>query len=177
MKKQAPITNVKQEQKPTETVAKTIKIPINEHPKVERIQPAIMKAEKEIKVEVTKQRKDTPKTVVPEIVINKPSTDTALIIKSGTTDLRRGAKQLATDSKTKMGNPHDGNIRAYANRFKTTVKLVQEKPEGTTLVTMNYNKPVEWPEYQPPEKPGHTIALNGKEKDAFLEERNCPKSL
>jgi hypothetical protein len=76
-----------------------------------------------------------------------------------------------------MGNPHDGNIRAYANRLKTTVKLVQEKPEGTTLITMNYNKPVKWPEYQPPENPGHTVTLSGKEKDKFLEERNCPKSL
>ncbi|GHT83206.1 hypothetical protein FACS1894137_03750 [Spirochaetia bacterium] len=167
-------------QEPKQTKDKTIELPVIEPARAESVKPAIMKAEKAIKPETTKIQEiplKPSKTVAPEITVKPPTSDANLIIKSGTTDLRRGAKQLATDSKTRMGNPHDGNIRAYANRFKTTVKLVQEKPDGTTLVTMSYNKPVEWPEYQPPDKEGHTVTLNGKEKDTFLEERNCPKAL
>ncbi|GHV92494.1 hypothetical protein AGMMS50268_29970 [Spirochaetia bacterium] len=167
-------------QEPKQTKNKAIELPIAESARAGSVKPAIMKDEKAIKPDTPKIQEipsKPPKTITPEIIVKQPTGDAVLIIKSGTTDLRRGAKQLATDSKTRMGNPHDGNIRAYANRFKTTVKLVQEKQEGTTLVTMSYNKPVEWPEYQPPDKEGHTVTLNGKEKDKFLEERNCPKAL
>jgi hypothetical protein len=102
---------------------------------------------------------------------NETSKKPALILKSGATDLRRGAKKLGTDGRTKMGNPGDGNVRAYANKPKTTLKFVQNKPEMMSMVTMHYSNPIAWPEYQPPGQPGHTVILKGKEKDKFLTER------
>jgi hypothetical protein len=107
----------------------------------------------------------------------KENKSPSLIIKSGATDLRRGVKRLFTDIITKINDPKKGNTIAYANKPKTTVKLVQEKPKATVMVTMHYKEPVEWPEYKYPDEKNHTVTLTGNEKDKFLKDRHCPKEL
>jgi hypothetical protein len=119
---------------------------------------------------------------IPVTEIEKPTTNTnciepALIIKSGATDLRRGATKLFNDNITKIGNPKNGDVWAYANKPKTTVKLVMKKPDNTCMVTVHYKQPVDWPEYQPSDKPGHTVTLQGNEKEKFLKDIGCPKDL
>jgi hypothetical protein len=110
--------------------------------------------------------------------LNKLAKNPALSIKSGATDLRRGVKQLGEITKNRMGqDPLDGNMHAFANKPKTTIKIVQEKKDGTTLIVKYLKKPAEWPKYQPSDKPGHIVVLTGKEKDDQLKKLGFPQKL
>jgi hypothetical protein len=101
-----------------------------------------------------------------------------LFMKSGATDLRRGVKQLGEITKNQMGqDPLDGNMHAFANKPKTTIKIVQKKEDGLALYTKYVIKPADWPGHQPPDKPGHIVTLAGKEKDNLLKKLGCPKEL
>jgi hypothetical protein len=118
---------------------------------------------------ITKNENAVPKKAVK---------DQLLIMKSGATDLRRGAKELREITKERMAqDPSAGNMHAFANKPKTTIKILKNDDDGTIMVTKYLNKPVEWPPYQPNDKPGHTITLSGKEKDEQLEKLGCPKKL
>jgi hypothetical protein len=111
---------------------------------------------------------------------NKPETESdkpALIIKSGDTDLRRGPKALSKQIETTGNNPRDGNMYGFSN-MKDTIKIIQHKKDGDEMLVKKMLVPINnWPEYQPPDKPGYIVTLTGKEKDRFLDEIGCPKTL
>jgi len=101
--------------------------------------------------------------------VNQSKKEPVLFLKSGATDLRRGANRLLSDKVTKISsNPLDGNIYTYANKQRTTVKAVQKRPDGIRMTTIHYEKSIEWPKYQPPGTKGHIVTLTGKKKEATL---------
>jgi hypothetical protein len=73
-------------------------------------------------------------------------------------------------------NPKSGNIFAFSNN-KNNIKLMQQKEDGISLLVKKTIKPIKWFEYQPADKPEHTVRLSGKEREQFLQELGCPASL
>jgi hypothetical protein len=129
----------------------------------------------------------SPKNIIPAsidiIPENKPGIpkvlpeNPVLNMKPGATDLRQGPEKLKTVIKIRMErDPLDGNIYAFANKSRTTVKAVREKEFGTIMITSHLKEPVEWPEYQV-NKPENIVTLSGKEKDDQLGKLGCPKNL
>ncbi|MDR1584200.1 MAG: hypothetical protein LBS55_13270 [Prevotellaceae bacterium] len=110
---------------------------------------------------------------VPETVVEKPS----LILKSGDTDLRRGAKALKKLIETTGYNPNDGNMYGFYN-MQETAKFIQHKKDGDAMLTKKRDVPVNiWPKYQPQGAPGYMVTLTGKDKDDFLGRIGCPREL
>jgi hypothetical protein len=89
----------------------------------------------------------SPPPAVPQKTIDTSKTlgkNPTLIMKSGATDLRRGAKQLRVIAKDRMGQDLlDGNMHAFANKPRTTVKVVQAKKDGATLLTKYFKEHVD----------------------------------
>jgi hypothetical protein len=104
----------------------------------------------------------------------------ALVCKSGATDLRRGINKLDTNAKINvMLEKHlaDGDMIAFANKPKTTVKITRRKDDGTALLTKKFDKPIDWPKYQAFGTPGYVVTLTGKDKGKFLDDLNIPETL
>lgn len=91
-----------------------------------------------------------------------------LVIKSGDTDLRRGPKALGKIVEEMGMEPANGDIYAFSNT-RNNIKIMQQKPDGILLVTKKTVSTIEWPEYQPPGKSGHTVKLQGEECERFLD--------
>jgi hypothetical protein len=100
-----------------------------------------------------------------------------LILKSGDTDLRRGPKALNELIKITGNNPFSGDLFGFSNE-KDTIKIIQQKTDGSEMLIKKMIEPIRnWPAYQPKGEPGYMVVLKGKEKDSFLDEIGCPKTL
>jgi hypothetical protein len=165
--------------KKTDTSSKSVKIENNNHIVQQEKDNAINKKPDETLS--IKKVMPVSTSIIPEKqpdIPNALAENTVLIMKSGATDLRRGPKQLENVIQNRMGyDPSNGNMYGFANKPKKTLKIIQEKKDGTTLITRHLKEPAEWPEYQPPDKPGHTLTLSGQEKEDQLKKLGCPQEL
>jgi hypothetical protein len=116
--------------------------------------------------------KINPSTEATPVKEKAISADPALVIKSGTTDLRRGDKALTAliKKQTGMGIGPDV-ILGFANEKSSSVKLVQHNSnESVTMTKKHYPQGLpNWPKYVEINKPGHIVVFHGKEKKTFLD--------
>lgn len=132
------------------------------------------------------EKNERPKAQTSPISENKPTEipqghsvkkETVLVLKSGDTDLRRGPKALNKLIEKTGNNPFDGNMYGFCNE-KDTIKIVQQKEDGLEMLVKKMAEPIRiWPAYQPQGEPGYLVVLNGKEKERFLDDIGCPKTL
>ena len=101
-----------------------------------------------------------------------------IILKSGSTDLRRQEKKLVE----LIENNYKGGIQygvtyGFSNRNNTAIKLiVLNKDASVSMVKLKREKPYEWPTYQEKDKEGYVVSLEGETKQVFLKEIGYPNN-
>ena len=101
-----------------------------------------------------------------------------IILKSGSTDLRRQEKKLVEliENNYKGGIEH-GVTYGFSNKTKTAIKLIAlNQDESVSMVKLKREKPYPWPEYQEKNKEGYVVSLVSKKKEAFLKEVGYPNN-
>jgi len=102
-----------------------------------------------------------------------------IILKSGSTDLRRQEKSLI---ELVNNNYPDGIVRntlyAFSNKKNTTLKIVKVNYDNSTImIKFKREEPFSWIEYKEKGTEGYTVELRGKEKEQFLEDIGLPENL
>ena len=112
---------------------------------------------------------------------NEPEYNNKVILKSGSSDLRRGEKSLI---KLIVNNYHEGfrinYLYAFINDDNTAIKLVKKNTDDTiALMKLKREKAFTypWPEYQPKGQEGYTKTLTDEEGSSFLKSIGCPENL
>ena len=104
--------------------------------------------------------------------------DLLIVLKSGSTDLRRQEKKLVELIKNnyKDGIEH-GVTYGFSNKKKTAIKLISLNQDGSvSMVKLKREKPYPWPEYQEKNKEGYVVSLEGEKKECFLKEIGYPNN-
>lgn len=102
-----------------------------------------------------------------------------LVIKSGTTDLRRSERTLTelAEKNYSEGLKVD-TLYAFSNKSKSTIKIVKLNNDASiTMIKLKREKPYPWIAYKEKGTDGYTVELNGTEKRKFLKEIGCPENL
>jgi len=102
-----------------------------------------------------------------------------LILKSGSTDLRRQEKTLI---KLVNDNYSEGikenSIYGFCNSYCNTIKLMKiNEINSVILMKIKFNKRLSWPEYKKKGENGYTVELTGDNKKKFLKDIGCPVNL
>ena len=102
--------------------------------------------------------------------IKQNNKELPILLKSGSTDLRRQEKSLTElIEKNYKGGMQLGRTYGFSNRKNTAIKfLVVNQDASVGLVKLKRTKPYPWPKYQEKGNEGYVVALEGKKKRAFL---------
>ncbi|MDR1901825.1 MAG: hypothetical protein LBQ88_06020 [Treponema sp.] len=149
-----------------------------------RIKPSAASISQTEKAVTPKPSPEAPDKVQPSTASMPVKTkaiamDPVLVLKSGTTDLRRGDRSLTAlmEKRTSMKAGPDV-ILGFANEKSASIKLVHHNSdESVTMTKKHYPQGIpNWPEYKEIDKPGHFVVFKGKEKKAFLDDLGLKSS-
>ena len=109
----------------------------------------------------------------------KLSNEGRIILKSGSTDLRRQERTLI---KLVANNYEEGmkknNLYAFSNTFNNTIKILKINNDNSiAMIKLKRENPFPWPEYREKGEEGYTVELTGEKKQSFLKEIGCPENL
>ena len=93
-----------------------------------------------------------------------------IVLKSGSTDLRRQEKKLVELIKNNYKDGiKQGVTYGFSNKTNTAIKLIAlNQDESVSMVKLKREKPYPWPEYQEKNKDGYVVSLEGKKKEWTL---------
>lgn len=96
--------------------------------------------------------------------------DCPLILKSGSTDLRRQERALTKIIEQNYSEGVKENvIYGFSNKSNTTIKLLKINPDTSTmLIKLKRKIPYPWLEYEQKGMNGYTVTLDNKKKKDFF---------
>ena len=102
-----------------------------------------------------------------------------LVLKSGSTDLRRQEKTLIKLVNDNYSEGIKGNtIYGFCNSYCNTIKLMKiNENNSVILMKIKSDKGFSWPEYKEKGENGYTVELTGDNKNQFLKDIGCPVNL
>ena len=106
-------------------------------------------------------------------------TDYPVILKSGSSDLRRQEKTLI---KLINSNYQEGiqnnNLYAFSNTANNAIKILKINNDNSIkILKLKRSEPFPWPEYKKKGEAGYTVELTGEKKKEFLKIIGCPENL